>query len=215
ANINANASGVRVTLEGEKATLVLRHDSGRADELVLLALGRAFAGWSGTDCALIESLSHGRRLSGLDVSRSIGCFLTYQPVLIDGRDYVTAAEAVSGIRAQLEEAWSFDALRFYAPEDGLRADMEALPKAEILYNFVGRPIESKPAAALKVVDEDRGRDTPEDGVRDHKIAVMAEVIGDATIALTFVYATALHERATIEALGRRTINHLEAIADNQ
>ena len=212
ANINANASGVRVTLEGEHAARVLRHDSGRADELVLLALGRAFAGWSGTDCALIESLSHGRRLSGLDVSRSIGCFLTYQPVLVDGRDHVATPAAVADMRAQLEQAWSFDALRFYAPDDGLRAQMDALPKAEILYNFVGRPIESKPAAALQVVDEDRGRDTPEDGVRDHKIAVMAEVIGDHTIALTFVYATTLHERSTIDRLGQRVIGHLEAIA---
>lgn len=213
ANINANASGVRVTLEGDKAVRLLRHDSGRADELVLLALGRAFAGWSGSDSALIESLSHGRRLSGLDVSRSIGCFLTYQPVLIDGREHVATDEAISGMRAQLEEAWSFDALRFYAPEDALRAEMDALPRAEILYNFVGRPIESKTAAALQVVEEDRGRDTPEDGVRDHMIAVMAEVIGDATIALTFVYATTLHEQATIEGLGRRVIGHLEAIAD--
>jgi len=214
ANINANASGVKVTLEGEAALRILRHDSGRADQLVMLAIGRAVAAWSGTDRALIESLSHGRRLSSLDVSRTIGCFLTYQPVLVDGRDTVATGDAVAALRDQLEQAWSFDALRFYAPDQVLRDRMEALPRAEVLYNFVGRPIESTSAAALKVVvDEDRGRDTPEDGVRDHKIAIMAEIIEDRMITLTLVYCTAIHDEETIRTLGQCVIENLEAIAD--
>ncbi len=216
ANINANASGVKVTLEGEKALRILRHDDGRSDELVMLAIGRALADWSGADRALIESLSHGRRLSGLDVSRTIGCFLTYQPVLIDGRQMLATADAVVGLRGQMADAWSFDALRFYAPDQTLRERMEALPRADVLYNFVGRPIESQAAAALQVVtDEDRGRDTPEDGVRDHKIAIMAEIIEDKAITLTLVYCTVIHDEATIEALGRCVIENLEAIADER
>ena len=214
ANINANASGVKVTLAGEKALRILRHDNGRSDELVMLAIGRALADWSGSDRALIESLSHGRRLSGLDVSRSIGCFLTYQPVLVDGRDGLATADAVADLRDQMEQAWSFDALRFYAPDQVLRDRMEALPKAEVLYNFVGRPVESKAAAALQVVvDEDRGRDTPEDGVRDHKIAIMAEIIEDKMITLTLVYCTAIHDEGTIRTLGDHVIESLEAMAD--
>ncbi|MEM7041660.1 MAG: SDR family oxidoreductase [Pseudomonadota bacterium] len=216
ANINANASGVKVTLEGEKALRILRHDDGRSDELVMLAIGRALAAWSGSERALIESLSHGRRLSGLDVSRSIGCFLTYQPMLLDGRDNLSTADGVAALRGQMEQAWSFDALRFYASDQALRDRIEALPRAEVLYNFVGRPIESKAAAALQVVvDEDRGRDTPEDGVRDHKIAIMAEIIEDRMITLTLVYCTAIHDEGTIRKLGERVIESLEAMADAQ
>ncbi|MGH1480694.1 MAG: SDR family oxidoreductase [Geminicoccales bacterium] len=212
ANINANAQSVRLAIEGDVVARILRHEAGRADELIMIALGQALAAWSGADQALIESLNHGRRVIDINVARTVGCFLTYAPVLIDGHENRPLSEATSELRSRMERAWNFDTLRLYGEDEALRQRLNALPRAEVLYNFVGRRIDTEMGALFEVTDEDRGRDNAADGRRDHKIAILAEVVGDSVIELNLVYSTAIHEKATIEALANSVAARLEAMA---
>ena len=57
--------------------------------------------------------------------------------------------------------------------------------------------------------DDRGRDTDPEGVRDHLLSVMAEIIDDETIELVFVYSQATHDRPEIEELATLVVASLE------
>jgi hypothetical protein len=181
----------------------------RPDELVLLALMRALANWSGGDTALVDVLGHGRRLPlDLDVSRSVGMFLSYSPVLIDfgpSADLSARplAELIDQLRAELAHNWRLDPVRCYAgPEVG--DPIRQLPRAQVLFNFVGRAIATDEAAMLAPGHEDRGPESDPGGQRDHPLAVKAEMIDDDTFEVSFVYSTALHDAQTVEQLAKAT-----------
>jgi acyl transferase domain-containing protein len=209
-NRNDSGDAVRIELRDELARNLLSNPAGDIDEVLLLGLGRAVADWTNSDTALIETLGHGRRLGegALEVSRSIGFFLTYSPTLVDARSDTSAADAIEALRAQAAHGWTYDAVRFYNP--GLLAD--DLPRAEVLFNFVGKTIQATAKARFTTSADARGADTDPNGLRDHLVAVMAEVVGDNAVDLVVVFSTAFHTRETMELLAGRLQRHLEELA---
>ena len=177
------------------------------DECVLLALADAVATWSASDVALIDVLSHGRRLPlDVDVGRAVGMFITYGPVLVDQR--ADGSERLRSLRADLEDGWTFDALRFFGPPD-IRARIDDLPRAQILFNFVGRAIAAETDAVLVAVDDEpKGSESDPRGRRDHLLAVRADVVDADRLRLVFVYSARHHDRATIERLAEETRRRL-------
>ena len=199
ANRNSEASAVEISVSPSELAEVVERTGARPDEVALLSLAEALADWSGTSTALIDVMGHGRRLPlDLDVSRSIGMFMTYSPVLIE-RDVQSLERQLRNLRSDLEDGWSFDALRFYGAAE-IGRGMAELPRAEVLFNYVGRAIASDADALLIPTEESRGPETDPGGLRDHPIAVRVDQLEDDGLKLVFVYSTRLHQRATIERL---------------
>jgi acyl transferase domain-containing protein len=176
----------------------------RPDELFLLALAQALAQWSETDAALVEVLGHGRRLPlDVDVSRSVGMFLTYSPVVLDLADPGGLEALIGQVRHELAGSWRFDPVRCYATTE-IGTELDRLPRAQVLYNYLGRAIATDDTALLSSATEDRGPESDPGGQRDHPLAVRAELVDDETFELSFVYSTAFHDAATIELLAKAT-----------
>ena len=202
--VGPDGRGDGAATEGDDA----RGNDARLDEHILDALAAAVAEWSGSDVAYVDVLGHGRRLPvAVDVSRSVGMFITYSPVLVDVR--ADDAERLGDLRSDLDRGWSFDVLRHHGTQ-ATQERLAPLPRAEVLYNFVGRPVASDPSALLVTVDEPKGVETDPSGRRDHLLAVRAEVVGDREVELVFVFSTRHHERSTIEAVAERTRELLTA-----
>ncbi|MCP3990582.1 MAG: hypothetical protein GY724_16000, partial [Actinomycetia bacterium] len=177
----------------------------RPDELLLLALMRALATWSGADAALVDVLGHGRRLPlEVDVSRSVGMFLSYSPVFVEFASGASdSATLVEGLRTELAANWRFDPVRSYGLGE-IGGPVRLLPRAQVLFNFVGRAIATDDNALLAAVHDERGPESDPGGKRDHPLAVKAELIDDNTYELSFVYSTTIHDDATIEHLAKLT-----------
>ena len=194
--------GVVVTRIKSEELLQAPAAHGRPDELLLMALMKALATWCDTDVALVDVLGHGRRLPvGVDVSRSVGMFLTYSPVLLDVVAGARPDRLLGQLRRQLDRAWRSDLVRYYGADE-IAAPVRALPPAQVLFNYVGRTIAADAEAGLAAADEDRGPESDPGGRRDHQLAVKAELLDDDTFELSFVYSSAVHDGPTIEHLAK-------------
>ncbi len=208
-NTNESASAFTVSIKSNIAKAVLQNDGARADEILLLALSSAISGWTGSDTVLIETLGHGRRnVPKLDVSRTTGFFLSYNTVLVDFSESKQLKESVDDLRLAMESAWIIDIIKENHQNDELRKQLAELPKAEVLYNFVGREILAEKDAFFNTVDQRRGAETDKNGIRDHLIAVRVEVLSKKGIELTIVFSEAFHNLKMIESFAERIEHYL-------
>ncbi len=208
-NSNKAAANVKIRLTGELAISILKNDYARPDEILLIALGKAIAEWTASNSALIETLSHGRRiLQDVDVSRTTGFFLTYMPLLLSFDSKQSLPSRVKHLRQSMQDAWTFDIIKNNHPEDDVRAKFSSLPRAEVLFNFVGREIVAEKSAFFNIIDKPRGRESDPAGLRDHMIAVRADVVNDVCIDMSFVYSTRFHDKEQLEWFSARVLEIL-------
>ena len=208
-NLNRDADGLRVRLDANLSQALLRNEIGRPDELITLALASEVAAITGSSVGLLEALSHGRRIGGLETSRSVGMFLNYAPLLLDRLDDPGSLhKAVDDLRSQQESAWSFDVLRYFAADEDVRGFFDEVPRAQVLFNFVGRSLDNEETPFLAFDHSPHGSDTDPDGRRAHQLAVMAEVHADETIELAIVHSTKFWQSNDAEQFGRSVTDRL-------
>ncbi|WP_240988358.1 condensation domain-containing protein, partial [Cupriavidus taiwanensis] len=102
----AERDAVTLTLPAELTQALLQRAPAayrtRVNDLLLTALARALAGWSGRARVLIDLESHGR-VAGvddtLDLSRTVGWFTTLFPVALDGSGALDGA--IKAVKEQL------------------------------------------------------------------------------------------------------------------
>lgn len=213
ANLNADADAIHVDLDTATSDMLLRGDEGRVDEQLLLSLADALGTWATCNDSDdhrspvgIDVLGHGRRdLRDFNVSRTAGFFLSYSPVWVDSR--LSCSHAIEALRTQLKTAWTFDALRFAHP-----AQTRHWVKPQVLFNFVGRPVSSDDARVLEVVEGSKGSDTNPANVRDHELAVMAEITRQDQVRLTIVFGSKRIPRSSIENLALELTQSIARIA---
>jgi amino acid adenylation domain-containing protein len=198
-NTNASAAAVEVQFSTEDTRRLLLR--GRRPEHVLIAaLARCLSTWTASDTVLIDVLSHGRdaTLEGVNLSRTLGFMLSYNPLVLTHRGWPATPEVVEAVTRQIEdgpEGFSFELLRFLAADEVLRHRLSALPKADVLFNYGGT--EGYPGSLWVPATEPTGHDASPRGLRQHPIAVRAILTPD--LRMIFVYSTALHTATNIEA----------------
>jgi phthiocerol/phenolphthiocerol synthesis type-I polyketide synthase E len=76
-------------------------DVHRADpvEALIAVLSRSLAAWTGGGAVCIDVIDDGRRaLDGLDLARTVGCFATTYPLLLEVRDRDTLGEILRAVK---------------------------------------------------------------------------------------------------------------------
>jgi len=114
------------------------------DVLLLAAAVRALARWTGSRRFLLDVVNHGREtfLDGADLSRTVGWLVLNVPVLFEAGEECELADLVPAINSQLR-IWSShhgagdNLLRFLSEDESVRAQLDALPGAEILFSYGG------------------------------------------------------------------------------
>jgi acyl transferase domain-containing protein/acyl carrier protein len=185
---------IRLTANETNAVL-----SDTPDLRIINALGSAVAQSNDGTAAVIERLSHGRESIDLDVSQSVGFFLQYEPFVVDAN--LSPDEQLQAAKAAAEFAGTFDALRFYG-SDKTKSVMAGLPRADVLFNYVGRQIAAESEAAISIASEACGQPVSAEGIRAHPLSVIAEVI-DGELELRFVYSSKLQTEDDIQALAEK------------
>jgi amino acid adenylation domain-containing protein/non-ribosomal peptide synthase protein (TIGR01720 family) len=157
----------------------------RVQEILLAALVYALHRWSGIASVLLDLESHGREESigeGLDVSRTVGWFTSIFPLgveLAPGDGPEAALRRVKErLRAVPRRGLGFGLLRDLCPLPDVARQVRALPRSELLFNYLGQFDDAAPGErSLRLAAESAGPVRSDRGRRAHRLEVNAWVAG--------------------------------------
>ncbi|MEU5692153.1 non-ribosomal peptide synthase/polyketide synthase [Actinosynnema sp. NPDC020468] len=205
ANTAGSAATVSVRLD-RATTDALLHDVPAAyrtqvNDVLLSALGRALAEWTGRDRVQVALEGHGREelLDGVDLSRTVGWFTTQFPVVLEiADDWDGTLKAVKeALRAVPHKGLSFEALSVGGP----------LP--EVSFNYHGR-FDVAGSDFYRARREHAGEDFAPDGPRGHLLEVTG-LVEAGELELSWEYSEHVHDAATVRRVAERTARALREI----
>ena len=216
-NRNNTARAVDVILgqQESEALQQLGAEGVALEDLSLVALARAVAGES-KQPVIIDVLGLGRELSDeIDVSRSVGYFNSYAPVLFENSFALPLPQQLAAVFQARQKGAEHDLLRYVTADPAVHAAMNELPEAQVLFNYIGN-LKSSNSSLLdnvlwRTADEPTGSLHDPHGLRDHELAVRAEFV-NGRLQLTLVYSSVLHDEVTVRSLLDRFSNELCGLA---
>ncbi|WP_177242416.1 non-ribosomal peptide synthetase [Amycolatopsis marina] len=223
--VEADACTVTRELTAEETDeLLLRAGAAyrtHTDELLLAALVAAVHEWAGSTSVRVDLEGHGRDvLPELDVSRTVGWFTTFTPLLLDigGLDADDPGRLLTAVKEQRRAVpggpADFGLLR-YPPSAAAAPGLDDLPAAEIGFNYLGR---------LDRIGGDRFRLVPGTGGawrgqanrRPYLLEVNCQVVG-GRFEVQFTHSESIHRHETVAGLAdgfahalRRLVAHCTA-----
>ncbi|MEA2602871.1 MAG: hypothetical protein QOF89_3863 [Acidobacteriota bacterium] len=203
----AGARSVSLALEAEDTEALLREVPEiyrtRIDEVLLAAFVRAFAMRRGVRSLLVDVEGHGREELGvgLDLSRTVGWFTVIYPVLLQIEEPADPAACLRAVKECLRRipghGIGYGQLR-YLRTDSAAARVRALPRAEIVFNYLGQLDQALPEGApFALAHEARGPEhSPRNG-RPYLLEFNGSIAG-GVFQTTWTYGSHLlgHEEVT-------------------
>ncbi|MGW5531943.1 amino acid adenylation domain-containing protein, partial [Streptomyces xanthochromogenes] len=217
ANTAAEEATVTAALDAEDTRRLLQDVPDayrtRVNDVLLYALGRVLARWTGRDRVALALEGHGREdlFQDVDLTRTVGWFTSLYPIALDVvRDAATgtALKAVKeNLRAVPRGGIGYGALRHLRPTAA--RDLPGLP--QISFNYLGRQDRQTPTDGLLHAPHgglaggmDRAAERP------HLLDVLAHVT-DGRLEFGWSYSQALHHRETVERLAAELADELRAL----
>ncbi|MEU6669013.1 non-ribosomal peptide synthase/polyketide synthase [Streptomyces sp. NPDC046727] len=185
----------------------------RVNDVLLCALGRVLARWTGRDRVAVTLEGHGREelFEDADLARTVGWFTTLYPVVLDvprDADTSTALKAVKeNLRAVPHGGLGYGALRHLHPTAG--SELPALPP--VCFNYLGRPDATPaPGGLLHAPLGGLTGGMDRSAERPHLLDVLGRVI-DNRLEFTWSYSREVHRRETVARLAAELADELRAI----
>jgi amino acid adenylation domain-containing protein/non-ribosomal peptide synthase protein (TIGR01720 family) len=183
-------------------------------DVLLAALARAFAAWTGERSLLLDLEGHGREplFGDVDPSRTVGWFTSVFPVRLDAAG--DAAELLKGVKETLRavprKGVGFGVLRWLgAPE--VRERLAALPQPQVQFNYLGRFDGGESADALfRPAAESSGAARAASAPRRYLLEVNAGVAG-GRLQAAWTYSEAVHRADTVERLAGAWLDALREL----
>jgi len=222
ANTVASAASVRLSLD-RRATDALLHEvhdvyRTQVDDLLLTALAQALERWTGSRSCLIDLEGHGREdlFPEVDLSRTVGWFTSIFPVhlRLEGSGPGDALKAVKEqLRRVPQRGIGYGILRYLSPQASVRAQLAALPAAQVSFNNLGRIDGLSTGPILGVVNEGMGSEEGPTGRRRYLLEVISRV-ENGCLQMDIVYSAAVHRPATIESLADHMLAGIESLLEH-
>ncbi|HSZ29468.1 MAG TPA: condensation domain-containing protein, partial [Pseudonocardiaceae bacterium] len=144
ANLVASTRSVTVRLDARRTRALLVDVAGvyqtQVNDVLLAALGRVLAGWTGRERVVVDLEGHGREalFDGVDLSRTVGWFTTIFPVVLEvpgARDWGQTLKSVKEqLRAVPGGGLGYGALRYLTQTSGLAQQVAP----GVSFNYLGR-----------------------------------------------------------------------------
>jgi amino acid adenylation domain-containing protein/non-ribosomal peptide synthase protein (TIGR01720 family) len=176
------------------------------NEILLAALVRACARWTGHRRLLVEMEGHGREpvIDGVDVSRTVGWFTSVFPALLDLQGISEPGESLRTISAQLRaipnRGLGYGLLRYLSPDEAVRRKLRLPERSLVNFNYLSQAVQM-PAEGLPMqpAAESRGAERHP----KHRHTAMLYVVGgiaEERLMLNWLYSRNQYKRATMERL---------------
>ncbi|SCY81973.1 non-ribosomal peptide synthase domain TIGR01720, partial [Nitrosospira sp. Nl5] len=174
----------------------------QVNDLLLTALGSALCQWSGHEKILVDLEGHGREdlYADIDLSQTVGWFTTLYPVALDPSGDLD--QRIKRIKENLRRipnrGLGYGLFKYHGtPEQ--REALACLPKAEVVFNYLGQLDGSFDEKTLWVLTEETVGDSIDEGAPlEHDISINGHVY-EGELRLNIRYSQARYARATIEA----------------
>ncbi|MFD9857885.1 non-ribosomal peptide synthase/polyketide synthase [Streptomyces alboflavus] len=214
---------VRTRVDRATTEALLRRVPGvyrtQVNDVLLSALGRVLADWTGAERVTVALEGHGREDDTVDVSRTVGWFTTQYPVTLipagpaAAPDWGATLKAVKErLRAVPRRGLSHEALaRLGSPDASARALCE-LPLPQVCFNYHGQ-WDTSGGSEFAPAAEVPGRDMAADEPLDHLLDVSA-VVADGELEIIWHYSERTHDADTVRSLADGMIRALGAITEH-
>jgi amino acid adenylation domain-containing protein/non-ribosomal peptide synthase protein (TIGR01720 family) len=220
ANTVASTEVISSQLSVEQTRALLQDVPGvyrtQVNDVLLAALGRVLAEFTGGDRVLVDLEGHGREelFEGVDLSRTVGWFTTMYPVgLRVGRDGwgQTLKSVKEQLRAVPGKGIGYGALRYLADVPALAGQ----PHPAVSFNYLGRldPDSHGGEGLIQAIAEGIGAAAHPDDTRTHLLDVVGAV-HDGQLAIVWHYSRHRHHRATIQRLADRMNQALQQLIEH-
>jgi len=221
-NSEASANTVRIDFEIEETDALLDKTAQvfrtRVFEMLLAALGRALWRWYRAHFVLLDVESHGREsmFEGVNVSRTVGWFTTIYPVLLEtGGADGDEVEVLKSVKEQLRQVphhgIGYGALRYMSSESATARSLQARPRAQVLFNYLGQLDRGLPEHAVFRLSADSvGPVHSPQAQRSHLLEINSYIAG-GRLRVEWQYSEDIHRRVTIERLSESFKNSLRAL----
>jgi non-ribosomal peptide synthase protein (TIGR01720 family) len=221
-NVTASRQSVVVKLDPEETNALLEQvlPAYRVplEEVLLTAAVQSFKRWSGQPL-LVDLEVHGREdlMLELNLTRTVGRLSSVYPVLLDVDDEATPGEALNSIKEQLRDipgkGIGYGLLR-YLSENGVAAQMQALPAAEVSFNCLGQLSQTLTDLPMfSLAEEFAALNQRPQGGRGYAIAINGGIFA-GQLQMTWSYSEGWHRRSTIEELADSFIEALRNLIEH-
>nr|QEO73592.1 condensation domain-containing protein [uncultured bacterium] len=190
------------------------------NEVLLSALGRVLAGWTGRERVVIAMEGHGREdiFDDVDLSRTVGWFTTLFPVGLTVPAEADWSDVIRTVKRQVRavpgRGLGYGALR-YLTEPGPAGTLAGAPRPAVIFNYLGQ---FEPGTAGNGL---LGADLPSIGEDQDPSAPwqwLLEVTGSVhggQLEFSWTYSTAIHRVETVRGLADGLVEALRQILRNQ
>jgi non-ribosomal peptide synthase protein (TIGR01720 family) len=186
------------------------------NDILLTALGQAFAHWTGGSTLLIDLEGHGREeiVPGVDLSRTVGWFTTIYPVFLHPAQVFQPAKALKAVKEQLRSipnrGIGYGLLRYYSQNIKLRTQ----PQAQICFNYLGQVDQILTGFTLfRPAQMSSGPSRSLRGHRHYLLEINGR-IADRQLQIDWIYSEHVHRRATIEELASSFMEILRELIEH-
>jgi non-ribosomal peptide synthase protein (TIGR01720 family) len=212
-NLESSARTVTAWLAPEETEKLLREVPAtyrtQINDVLLSALAQTFAAWTGETKLLVELEGHGREgiIENVDLTRTVGWFTSFYPVLLDITGNRTAASALAAVKEQLRQVphhgIGYGLLRYLHPDPQIARRIRALPQAEVSFNYLGQFDQMLAETKFTQARESYGAsESPSDA--EHKsrgrLISVNGMVSEGRLHLVWSYSENLHRRETVERL---------------
>ncbi|XYI02585.1 amino acid adenylation domain-containing protein [Sorangium sp. So ce1128] len=216
-----DARTVLATLSAEETRRLLREVLRARDaqiaEVLLTALAQTMAGWTGAPGLWVDLDAHGREdlFPDLSLLRTVGWFVTIHPVYVSAGGATAPAEALRRVQGHLRRVpgrgLGHGVLRYLCEREGVRERMRALPRPEVVLNYLGQldPMMSR-SSLFTMARESYGSTRHPAARRPYLLEVNAFVL-DGRLQVAWRYSPALHRAETVTALADGFLAALRAL----
>lgn len=212
-NTEASVGVVWAELEAEETKALLQQVPKvyrtMINDVLLTALARAFARWTGESSLLLDLESHGREelFEDVDLSRTVGWFTCIFPVRLDLRGTAGAGAALKAIKEQVRSVpgggVGYGVLRYLSEDEPTRSRLGQFPEAEVSFNYIGRSGQTySENALLAATSGPVGPAHSPHARRRYVFEVTGGVSASGRLRMAWLYSENLHRRDTVERLAR-------------
>ncbi|WP_281274219.1 non-ribosomal peptide synthase/polyketide synthase [Brevibacillus gelatini] len=188
------------------------------NDVLLSALTRTVADWTGQETLYVAVEGHGREAisDGVDISRTVGWFTSMYPVLLEAKPEMAWGDMLKSIKEQLraipDKGIGYGIHRYLSNDGQTVARLTALPQPEISFNYLGQfgQAQTADAALFQMIPNWSASNQGKEETRLHKLDFLGMVTQDQ-LEMTWTYSGDLYEQSTVEKLARRYVQALQAI----
>jgi amino acid adenylation domain-containing protein/non-ribosomal peptide synthase protein (TIGR01720 family) len=188
------------------------------NDVLLTALVKTFAEWTGEKTLLVNLEGHGREdiFTNVDLSRTVGWFTTVFPVLLDLENSDTVGDTLKVIKEQLRNipnrGFDYGVLRYLC--SNTTEKLAAMPQAEVCFNYLGQFDQVLQESNLfQLASESSGAARSPLGSRRHLFDINCFVTGGC-IQFNWTYSTAIHQEKTVSNLAKNLLQALQVIINH-